>query len=431
MMLYRELHKRISVFVIFISIAGMVQNAHGSGFGIFTQSASSLGQGSAVVAHTDSPSTIFFNPALMNTLSGTQVEVGTTLVFPNREFHSFSGNTYETKDDVFFPSTFYITHKFNDKVSAGLGVFNPFGLGTDWGDTWEGRYLATKSEMETFNINPAVSLQVLPGLSIAAGLDILVLDATLENNIDVSGIAGAPSGTFPDAGQKFRGDGTGIGFNVGMHADLGKNFSLGAAYRSEIKVDPTGDVTFDIPNGLPEPLNSIIRASLLNSGAKTRITLPQQVFAGISYKGFDRLTLEAGMRWEGWSSFKELKVDLDNGVSQTQARNWKNTYAIDLGARYRLNDTVSLLGGYLYGQNPVPDSTFEPAIPDSDTHLFCIGADLNFRKLNVALAYAYQLQDDRTKNNTIGDPFRPGSGTANGRYSTDIQLLALSLAYKF
>jgi hypothetical protein len=47
------------------------------------------------------------------------------------------------------------------------------------------------------------------------------------------------------------------------------------------------------------------------------------------------------------------------------------------------------------------------------------------------LAYAYQLQDERTKNNNIGDPFQPGSGTANGKYSTDIQLLALSLAYKF
>jgi hypothetical protein len=35
------------------------------------------------------------------------------------------------------------------------------------------------------------------------------------------------------------------------------------------------------------------------------------------------------------------------------------------------------------------------------------------------------------KNNNIGDPFQPGSGTANGNYSTDIQLLALSLAYKF
>lgn len=408
-MLQRKWYSGISVFFLFTFVFGMVSIVYGSGFGIFTQSASSLGQGSAVVAHTDSPSTIFFNPAMMNSLSGTQVELGTTLLFPSREFRSESGSGYQTKDEVFFPSTFYITHQFNDKVSAGLGVFNPFGLGTDWGETWEGRYLATKSEMETFNINPSLSLQVLPGLSIAAGLDILILDATLSNKINI-GIA--------DIGQKFSGDGTGVGFNVGIYANLNKDVSVGVGYRSEIEVEPTGQVTFDTP-------------LLPDSGAKTKITLPQQVFAGIAYKGFDRLTLEAGMRWEGWSSFKELKVDLDSGLSQTQARNWKDTFAINFGANYRLNDTVSLLGGYLYGQNPVPDSTFEPAIPDSDTHLFCVGTDLNFGKMNLALAYAYQLQDDRSKNNGLGDPFQPGSGTANGKYSTDIHLLALSVAYKF
>ncbi len=428
--------KGIPGFVAVFFVLCAFSSAYGSGFGIFTQSASSLGQGSAVVAHTDSPSTIFFNPALMNKLEGTQVELGTTLLFPQREFRSDStGNTFETKDTVFFPSTFYITHKFNDKISAGLGVFNPFGLGTDWGGTWEGRYLATKSEMAVYNINPTVSYQILPGLSLAAGLDIVVLDATLENKINLSGIAGFPAGTFPDAGQKFSGDGTGIGFNIGMAADLGKDFSLGASYRSEVKVEPTGNVTFDIPNGIPEPLNSIVRASLRNAGAKTQITLPQQVYAGIAYKGFDPLTLEVGMRWEGWSSFNQLKIDFDQPIagnsSSVQTRNWKDTFAIDFGAKYKLNDTVSLLGGYLYGQNPVPDSTFEPAIPDSDTHLFCIGTDLKFKKLSLALAYAYQLQLDRTKNNAIGDPFSPGTGTANGRYSTDMHLFAVSLAYRF
>ena len=116
-----------------------------------------------------------------------------------------TGNTFETKDDVFFPSTFYITHKFNEKVSAGLGVFNPFGLGNDWGDTWEGKYLATNSEMVTYTINPTISYQIMPGVSLAIGLDILILDATLENKINLSANAGVPPGTLPDAGQKFTG----------------------------------------------------------------------------------------------------------------------------------------------------------------------------------------------------------------------------------
>lgn len=420
-----KFRKRYSAILSFLFISYTMQNAHGSGFGIFTQSASSLGQGAAVVAHTDSPSTIFFNPALMNKLDGTQVELGTTLLFPRREFKSASsGNTFETKDDVFFPSTFYITHKFNEKVSAGLGVFNPFGLGNDWGDTWEGKYLATNSEMATYNINPTISYRIFPGVSLAAGVDILILDATLENKINLSGIAGVPPGIIPDAGQKFRGDGTGIGFNVGVAADLSKDFALGVAYRSEIKVDPTGSVTFDIPNGVPGAIGSLLQ----NSGARTQITLPQQVYAGLSYRGIDPVTLEVGMRWEGWSSFQQLKVDLDNGNSSTQTRNWKDTFAFNLGAQYKLNDMVTLRGGYLYGQNPVPDTTFEPAIPDSDTHLFCIGTGLKFKRLSLDLAYAYQLQENRTKDNAIRDL---SGSTANGKYSTDIHLLAASLKYEF
>jgi len=416
--------KRYSAILSLLFISYTIQNAYGSGFGIFTQSASSLGQGAAVVAHTDSPSTIFFNPALMNKLDGTQVEIGTTLLFPSREYKSDPpGGAFETKDTVFFPSTFFLTHKFNDRVSAGLGVFNPFGLGTDWGDNWDGRYLATKSKMTTFDINPTVSFQITPQLLFGAGLDILVLDTTLQSKINLTALNQAfgnslGGGPFPDVGQKFTGGGTGLGFNLGLLCDLGKNISIGASYRSEIKVGIKGEGTFDRQ----------IPGILVNSTGKADITMPQQVVAGISYNGFDPLTLEAGMRWEGWSSFRQLKVVFDNGSSSTQTRNWKDTFAFNLGAQYKLNDMVTVRSGYLYSQNPVPDSTFEPAIPDSDTHLFCIGTGLNFKKISLDLAYAYQLQLDRTKNNSISDPF---GSAANGTYSTDIHLLAASLKYKF
>jgi long-chain fatty acid transport protein len=418
-----RLWKKISAILSFFVILAAMQNAYASGFAIFTQSASSLGQGAAVVAHTDSPSTIFFNPALMNKLDGTQVEIGTTLLFPSREFTSdLTGQTIGTKDTIFYPSTFYITHKFNKMISAGLGVFNPFGLGTDWGDTWEGRYIATNSEMTTFDINTAISFQVSPKISFAAGLDILILDTTLASKINLNvlnqvlnGMLG--SGPLPDVGQKFTGDGTGIGYNLGLLYDITKDISLGASYRSEIKVGIKGQGTFE----------QQIPGVLENSAGKADITLPQQVFAGISYKGFGSLILEAGMRWEDWSSFKQLQVEFANGMQvPPQIRNWKDSFAFNLGAQYKLNDTVTLRGGYLYGQNPVPDTTFEPAIPDSDTHLFCIGTGLSFNRFGIDLAYAYQLQTDRTKNNAIGDPF-----PANGKYSTDIHLLAASLKYRF
>jgi len=405
---------RVSVKVLLIiflfGLSITAHRAYASGYAVFTQSSSSLGQGAAVVSHTDGPSTIFFNPALMNKLDGTQVEIGTTLLFPERKFESdATGRTYETKYDVFYPSTFYLTHQFNAAVSAGLGFFNPFGLGTDWGDTWEGRYIATNSEMKTYNINPVFSVKVMPRLYLAAGLDILHLDATLESKIN--------SGMGFDIGQKFDGDGTGIGYNLGLLYDITDDIALGVAYRSEIKVNVDGRGKF----------NPQIPGMLENSSGDADITLPQQLFAGISYKGFDRWILEAGLRWEDWSCFDQLKVKFDSGMpAPPQPRRWHDTYAFNFGAQYRYNEIVTLRAGYLYGKNPVPDSTFEPAIPDSDTHLFTVGTGLNFGKLTVDLAYAYQMQEDRTKKNDIGSPY-----AANGKYKTNLNIAAVSFVYRF
>ncbi len=412
-----------------IIVAALVTTAsprlsYGSGFGIFTQGASALGQADAVIAHSDGPSAMFFNPALISTLPGTQVEIGTTLLFPSRDFRSEStGITASTEDTVYFPSTFYVTHQFNDRISAGLGVFNPFGLGTQWNGTWEGRYIATTSKIETYNVNPAVSYRITPSLSFAAGLDVIVLDALLENKILLNP---NPFGiTLPDAYQKFKGDGVGVGYNLGIAYNAGNGISMGASYRSEVDVDVTGTVSFDLPSPL-------LTGTFPTTGGKTSITLPRQLMAGVAYQSGDKFTIETGFRWEDWRSYKQLSLTLDQPVagssSFTYPKNWHDTFAVNIGGKYRLNDNVALLAGYLYGWNPVPDDTFEPAVPDANTHLFCIGSEMNLDRVTLALSYAYQLQEERKKLNSVGSTI---GGTANGTYNADLHLLGMSIGYRF
>ncbi|ABK99026.1 OmpP1/FadL family transporter [Pelobacter propionicus] len=389
------------------TVTGGVHPALGSGFGIFTQGASALGQADAVVAHGDGPSALFFNPAQINGLAGTQLEFGTTLIFPHREYKDSSGDVSHTKDSVFYPSSFYLTHAFNDSISAGLAVFNPFGLGTDWGGDWPGRYIATTSKITTYNINPVVSWRIAPFLSIAAGLDIVQLDATFKNKIFT------PSG---DVKQKFTGDGTGLGYNLGLFIDAGKGITIGASYRSEVKIDIDGKDEFS-PAVYPD------------MDGKTSLKLPQQVLAGVAWQASDRLVVETGMRWEDWRSFKQLRISLDQpgggSTVATYPRNWHSTFAVNAGGKYRFNDSLSIMAGYLYGWNPVPDSTFEPAIPDSDSHLFCLGGELRRGSMTLSLGYGYQLQKGRSKStNQYGS-------VANGDYDSDLHLLALSLGYRF
>ncbi len=168
------------------------------------------------------------NP-LINKLDRTQIEIGSTVISPSAEFRSdATGRDFEIKDDQFYPSILFITHKFSNKLSAGLGVFSNFGLSTDWGETWEGRYIATKTELKTYTVNPVVSVQVIPDVYLAAGIDVLFLNAELNKMLNLSALG------LPDIAQKLEGDDTAIGFNFGMLVDLSRDVSLGLAFTEEV-----------------------------------------------------------------------------------------------------------------------------------------------------------------------------------------------------
>jgi len=412
-----------------------------SGYGVFTQGASGLGQANAVVAHTTGPSSLYFNPALINDVPGRQIEVGTTAVYSDREI-DYTGGGSENGDSAWnFPSTFYYTHQANDKLTSGLGIFFPFGLSNEWDDNYEGRYIGTSGEMLTMNINPAVSYRVTDRLSLAVGLDFVYLDTEIKANVNqtVAGgllppILGGPlAELLPDVRQKFSGDGWGAGYNLGILFKATDRVSIGAAYRSKVKIDVEGDMSL---YGVDPRMQLLFQ----EGNAESDIELPAQFNVGVATQVTDALLIEVGARWEDWDVNDTQILELQNPIlGETrivQNRNWHSTWSYNIGANYKLNDNLALNCGYLYGENAVPNETFEPIIPDSDAHLFTIGTDLKKDAWTLSAAFGYEYHEERTKNNAVGDPV--GSlaagfpvGTANGDYNTDIYLFALSLGYAF
>ncbi len=205
-----------TAILIFVGLIIPTQAA-ASGYGVFTQGASGLGQANAVVAHPTGPSSLYFNPALINDVPGRQIEIGTTAVYSDRDI-DYTGGGSENGDSAWnFPSTFYYTHQANDKFTSGLGIFFPFGLSNEWDDGYDGRYIGTSGEMLTININPAVSYRLTDRLSLAVGLDFVYLDTEIKANINQTvagyGAPGIIGGPFfditTDVRQKFSGDGWG------------------------------------------------------------------------------------------------------------------------------------------------------------------------------------------------------------------------------
>lgn len=398
-------------------------SAFAAGFAILQQGTAPMAQGNAFAAQADDPSAIFFNPAGINQLKGTQVYLGATAIAPRADYKDSLGTKTRTESQLYSPPQFYLTHEFMPNLALGLGVFSPFGLGTKWDAGWTGRYLATSSDLETLNINPVLSWRVSSELSVAGGANIMRTEADLRRKLNLSTLA------LPDGDRLFKGADYGYGYNLGLIYQLTPTTNIGLSYRSEIRVKIDGEAEFSVPAAVAHLFPS--------GGAHSRIVFPPSLFAGIAYKGLSPWVFECDLTWTGWSTFEELKVDLDRpvGAAQTsvsiQPRGWNDVFAYRFGVNYRLGKTATIRAGYIFDESPVPDETMDPSIPDADRHVFCLGGDYRFKDFTIGMAYNYVLGKKRDKHNTIGADIVPGDNRANGEYQQTSHSLAVSISYSF
>jgi long-chain fatty acid transport protein len=395
-----------------------------AGFALIQQGTAAMGQGNAFVAEANDASAIYYNPAGLNQIKRAQVYQGTFFNYPDREF-SGGGQDSQT-NHRFYPSmTAYVAIPVHDRVALGLGFFSPFGMGTAWPPTWAGRYITTYSSLKTYCLNPVVSVKVLDNLSLAAGFDVLWSQVRLKRKTPL-----VINGRAVDGEIELNGEGTGVGYNLGVHYEPWSGLKLGVAYRSKVEVNHAGSLNTTLPVAVAGP----------NSDGKASIVYPPSLTMGIAYSRLKPFTFEFDTTWTGWSTYDQLKVNLEtpllvNGVmanSITTPKNWHDSWAFRFGANYAVNETMKIRAGYVYDLTPVPDSTFDPQVPDANRHIFTVGSDLKvFQRFTLGIAYNYILSEPRTKSNNIGVNGVPASLQANGSYNSNVHSLGLSWSFQF
>ena len=184
------MRKTITTLLAF-GLAGAQGMAAASGFAITENSASGMGNAFAgAAASAEDASTIWFNPAGMMKLQGSQVVVGLHVIHPEASFTNkgsttasgipLSGGNDDGGQDALVPNFYWLTG-LNERTRFGLGINAPFGLRTEYDDTWVGRYHAVKTELRTLNINPSIAFQANERLALGGGIDILLVNATFTN----------------------------------------------------------------------------------------------------------------------------------------------------------------------------------------------------------------------------------------------------------
>lgn len=396
---------------LLISLAGVAlvpSSLQALGIRIPDQDPVAIARGNAFAATADNPSAIYYNPAGITQLEGQQVQAGVNLLGLRDSYTSPAGQKFDTKDELqALPEVYYTFSPKNLPLSAGLGVYAPFGLGLEWPDTVGFRQLALKGEMEYITFNPVIAWKICDQLSIGAGPMLNYANTTLSQGLLPAG-AGAPGNSV-----EFKGDDFNVGFNVGVHWQVTEKHAFGVVYRSANEMNFSGTTTANYPSNFSQDANA-------------KFKFPQIITAGYSFRPTPRWNLEFNLDWTDWDSLNT--VTFNQAVTGPEARpfNWRSSFMYMFGASYRFDGDWTVSGGYIYSENSVPSQWFNPAIPDSNRHVFSVGVSKQFERLNLAAAFQYAYGPDRMiSNSTI-----PGV-LANGTYQFNSASLILSGGYRF
>jgi long-chain fatty acid transport protein len=443
---------RLKPFAAAMLFAGFYTSAGASGFALIDQSTSSAGNayaGAAAVA--EDASTIYFNPAGLSLLQGSQTVVGVHGLAIDAKFSKTSatsavgspatgGEGGNIGGNAAIPNFYYAT-QINQDMSFGIGVNAPFGLKSNYEPTWVGRYQATLSELKSVNINPTMAWKVSDTVSIGAGLNLQYFEAELSKNIDFGSICfgalGAaapavcgPTGFLPqsrDGQARLTGNDWGYGWNVGAMFDLTKDTRLGVAYRSSIEHVVKGAVAYTIPAGLPGPIAA--SPSFTNTSVSTTIKTPEFLEVSVVSKIDSKLTLMGDVTWNGWSRLQELRVNFDNGApSSVVPEHWKDSWRFSVGANYQFSEYFKLRTGIAYEQSGIDDALRTATLPDSDRTWLAVGGNYRLSNGNsIDFAYAHGL----IKNSTINHSEPPVGGTIVGGYNSKVDIFSVQWVHRF
>lgn len=412
-----------------LATLGLSTAANAAGFYLQESSVKGLGYAfSGSVTSLDDASTIWFNPAGMTDLDGRQANLGVHLLIPSAKVRDngstflgvgpmTGGNGGNPYDPTPVPNVF-VASPLNDDGSlwGGIGINAPYGLASDYGDTWFGRFDSTKTELQVINIQPSVAYKANNWLSIGGGIDIQRASAELESVV---------SDTLQEGTSSLKGDSWAVGYNVGLTVKPIETTEFGIHYRSAITHELDGRLKVSGLTGL------VPSAPNFNEKGSADLDLPDIATFGVAHQATPDLRLMAQATWFGWNNFDSIAPKRDDGVPVPEVKqNYQTTWAFAVGAEYDLNDKWTVRGGYQFDETPTTDQYRTSRTPDGDRQWFSLGATYNWSPgISIDAAATYIDVDKGTINVDRNSAAAPA--VVDAKTDGSVGIFALGLNYKF
>jgi long-chain fatty acid transport protein len=417
----RKLAQMVACAAALVAVVSMaVPAAFALGFRNPDQDARATGQGEAFVAQADDASAIYYNPAGLTQLHGTQSSAGGYLTFRDVRFNGAAANE-EMNDPAYAVHIYNATDFGLEDWRFGFGINIPFGNDVDLGDNSSFRYIATKSNLKVTSYTPTVAYKFNDHFSLGAGLNIYDGQTQVERLVPFSLLFPG----LPDGRSRFDGEGQAFGATAGLMWKINEQHTIGVVYRSPFAIDFHGNaIVKRDPTGL-----------LGRSPATAEINFPQSASVGYAFRPISKLKLEVDVEWTNWETLNTVRLHSPNAAIATDPSSqipfkWQDSFFYEFGTQYEIDEHWTVRGGYIFSENTVPNSTFSPSIPDSNRHVFSVGLGFATKKIGIDLMYQYSLSTVRTVKNSADTNF-DGAGDLDGKWKSDGHALMFTSTLKF
>ena len=408
---------------------GGLAGAWASGFSATDPGVKAMGLAGAVVARADDPTAGFYNPGALALVKKGKLTAGLAGVFQNESHYQglapgIGAGTASQQDRFFqIPPSVFAALPLGAKVKMGLGVYTPFALRTSWADpdNFAGRFLTTRSQLQTYDVNGNLAWQPAPWFGIGGG--VVYRSSKLSMGRRLSGFE--PGLGFRDVGSFAIDSGwnTGVGWDAGFLLKGGETVALGGSYRSPITVNYGGAGRLTQISTGNDQLDALNRASLpygIDLPIQSSIGFPAIATVGLGFAPFPGMWVETDVTQTAWSRFKGLDVIFTSqpSFSRTVQGPWEDALSYRLGIELEMAGGIKLRGGYALEKTPQPDASLAPFFPDAQRNVISAGFGRDW------LDVGFQFISPSSRTTLVN------SDALNGTYTGNTYVLGISITKK-
>ena len=416
------------ILIFLLATAFPLEHAFAGGYAIPPQTAKASTLGNAVTAGIDDPSAVYINPAGLTEIEGNEV-LGDLNYINNISSVTNSGRrSVNKKDDNFIPTLFGNYHIPGTDLTAGIGLYAPFGLSVSYDSDSFTRFASIETKLKTFYITPSIAWRPLPYLSVGGGVSFVHSSAVLSQAVFLGG---------PEGRLRITDSDDAFAYNLGIIVKPLSQVKVGLTYRSRVDLSfNNADVAF-----FDSPITGGAATAARAKGI--HVPLPPVISTGINWMIDPAWSVEFAYDFTRWSEFQSINARFSPFLPALGGavaipgfsipENWRNTSTLRFGTAYQLLESLQLRGGMILDQTPIPNSTLGPGIPGADWLTVTGGIGYTWQRFKVDLGYMAVFYKNRTVNNNVLEGGNPLNPVAPGpdKYQTFQNIVLISLGYRF